>query len=69
MKDDSQENEDRLLDVQEMADEMHAKPKTVYRRIRDGKLKVFKEGGRWLIWRSVLLVYLNRPNTEGGSHA
>jgi len=56
---------DRLLKVPEIAAEMRADEKTVYRRIRDGKLKAFKEGGRWMIWRSQLLAYLN----AGGSHA
>jgi excisionase family DNA binding protein len=56
---------DRLLKIHEMAEEMQADEKTVYRRIQAGKLKAFKEGGRWMIWRSQLLAYLN----AGGSHA
>jgi excisionase family DNA binding protein len=60
-----QRERDRLLKVYEMAAEMQADEKTVYRRIRSGKLKAFKEGGRWMIWRSQLLAYLN----AGGSHA
>lgn len=56
---------DRLMKIHEIAEEMKADEKTVYRRIRDGKLKVFKEGGRWLMWRSQLLVYLN----AGSGHA
>lgn len=60
--------EDRLLDVHEIATELHAGEKTVYRRIREGKLKVIKEGGRWLMWRSELLAYLGRGESIGGSH-
>lgn len=61
-----QPERDRLLKVHEMAAEMQADEKTVYRRIQSGKLKAaFKEGGRWMIWRSQLLAYLN----AGDSHA
>lgn len=56
---------DRLLKVHEIASEMLADEKTVYRRIRDRKLAAFKEGGRWLMWRSKLLIHLNR---DGGTH-
>ena len=49
---------DRLMKIHEIAAEMKAADKTVYRRIQAGKLKVFKEGGRWMIWRSALLAYL-----------
>lgn len=59
-----QPERDHLLKVPQIALEMQADPKTVYRRIYAGKLKAFKEGGRWLIWRSQLLAYLN----AGGSH-
>lgn len=59
--------DDRLLKVPEMATEMCADEKTVYRRIRSGKLKAFREGGRWLIWRSTLRAYLGKPETDGGS--
>lgn len=59
-------DDDRLLKMHEIAAEMHAAPKTVHRRIQSGKLKAaFKEGGRWMIWRSQLLAYLN---AGGGSH-
>ena len=58
---------DRLLLVPEMAAEMRADEKTVYRRIQAGKLHAFKEGGRWVIWRSVLLAYLHKGNL-GGAH-
>jgi predicted site-specific integrase-resolvase len=61
-----QPERDRLLKVHEIATEMQADEKTVYRRIQSGKLKAaFKEGGRWMIWRSHLLAYLN----GGGSRA
>ncbi len=61
-----QPERDRLLKVPEMAAEMLADEKTVYRRLNQGKLKAaFKEGGRWMIWRSHLLVYLN----AGAGHA
>ena len=57
---------DRLLLIPEMAAEMRSSPKTVRRRIESGKLAAaFKEGGRWLIWRSELLAYLK----GGNSHA
>lgn len=56
---------DSLLKIHQIAAEMKADEKTVYRRIQSGKLKAFKEGGRWMIWRSQLLAYLN----AGGSHA
>lgn len=57
---------DRLLKIHEIATEMQADEKTVYRRIQSGKLKAFKEGGRWMIRRSELLAYL----TAGGvTHA
>ena len=56
---------DRILKIHEMADEMKAAEKTVYRRIYSGKLKAaFKEGGRWLIWRSQLMIHLK----AGGRH-
>lgn len=56
---------DSLLKIHEIAAAMQADEKTVYRRIQAGKLKAaFKEGGRWMIWRSQLLAYLN----AGGSH-
>jgi len=58
---------DRLLLVAEMAAEMRANEKTVYRRIQTGRLQAFKEGGRWVIWRSVLLAYLRKGN-PGGDH-
>ena len=61
-----QSEPDRLLKIHEMAAEMLADEKTVYRRIQAGKLKAFKEGGRWMIWRSQLLAYLN---AGGKSHA
>jgi excisionase family DNA binding protein len=50
---------DTLLKIHQIAEEMKADEKTVYRRIQSGKLKAFKEGGRWMIWRSQLLAYLN----------
>ena len=50
---------DCLLKIHQIAAEMRADEKTVYRRIQSGKLKAFKEGGRWMIWRSQLLTYLN----------
>lgn len=56
--------DDCLLKIHQIAAVMHADEKTVYRRIQAGKLKAFKEGGRWMIWRSQLLAYLN----GGGSH-
>ena len=57
---------DRLLLLPEMAVEMRSSSKTVRRRIESGKLTAaFKEGGRWLIWRSALLAYLR----AGGDHA
>lgn len=56
---------DSLLKIHQIAAEMKADEKTVYRRIQAGKLKAFKEGGRWMIWRSQLLAYLN----AGGRHA
>ena len=60
------QEKDRLLLLPEIAFEMRSSPKTVRRRIESGKLKAaFKEGGRWLIWRSALLVYLR----AGGDHA
>lgn len=60
-----QPERDSLLKIHQIAAEMNATPKTVYRRIEAGKLTAaFKEGGRWVIWRSQLLAYLN----GGGSH-
>ena len=57
---------DRLLLLPEMAAEMRSSAKTVRRRIETGKLSgAFKEGGRWVIWRSALLAYLK----PGGDHA
>ncbi len=57
---------DRLLKMHEIAAEMLAAPKTVHRRIQAGKLPAaFKEGGRWMIWRSQLLAHLKH---QGGSH-
>jgi excisionase family DNA binding protein len=56
---------DSLLKIHQIAAEMQADEKTVYRRIQAGKLKAFKEGGRWMIWRSQLLAYLN----AGDGHA
>ena len=57
---------DRLLLMPEMAVEMRSSVKTVRRRIQFGKLTAaFKEGGRWVIWRSALLAYLR----AGGDHA
>ena len=53
-----QTERDSLLKIHQMAAEMQADEKTVYRRIQAGKLKAFKEGGRWMIWRSALLAYL-----------
>lgn len=54
-----QPERDSLLKIHQIAAEMQADEKTVYRRIQAGKLKAFKEGGRWVIWRSQLLAYLN----------
>ena len=55
---------DRLMKTGEIAAEMHAANKTVYRRLSQGKLKAaFKEGGRWVIWRSALLTYLKAGET------
>jgi hypothetical protein len=45
---------DYIVKVHAIASEMDADEKTVYRRIRDGKLKAFKEGGRWVMWHSDL---------------
>lgn len=59
--------DDRLLKIPEVAAEMRADEKTVYRRIQSGKLKAQKEGGRWLVWRSVLLAYLGKPPAGGPS--
>jgi excisionase family DNA binding protein len=59
-----QTDHDCLLKIHQIADQMKADEKTVYRRIQAGKLKAFKEGGRWVIWRSQLLAYLN----AGDSH-
>lgn len=56
---------DSLLKIHQIAAQMKADERTVYRRIQAGKLKAFKEGGRWMIWRSQLLAYLN----AGGSNA
>ena len=61
-----QSSGDRLLKVHEIAMEMRADDKTVYRRIRDGKLLAQKEGGRWVMWQSALMVYLGKPVTNGG---
>lgn len=62
----AQPEPDRLLKMPEICAEMQAASKTVHRRIQAGKLKAaFKEGGRWMIWRSQLLAYLN---AGGGSH-
>jgi len=53
-----------------MAAEMRANEKTVYRRIQTGRLQAFKEGGRWVIWRSVLLAYLRKGvPVEDDAHA
>ena len=61
---------DRLLLVPEIAAEMRAGAKTVYRRIQAKDFPAFKEGGRWVIWRSALLAYLRKGNTgEGNKHA
>ena len=68
MKDERPSPDDGLLKVSEIAAEMRADEKTVYRRIQTGKLKAFKEGGRWLIRRSVLLAYLNGGEAGGTSH-
>jgi predicted DNA-binding transcriptional regulator AlpA len=62
-------DKDRLLKVPEIAAEMRADEKTVYRRIQALKLPAFKEGGRWVIWRSALLVYLRKGNSDGQHHA
>ena len=59
---------DRLLKVSEIAAEMRADEKTVYRRIQAGKLQAFKEGGRWVIWRSALLAYLHKGDFRGETH-
>ncbi len=59
---------DRLLKTHEMAAEMQADEKTVYRRIQCGKLKAFKEGGRWVIWRSALMAYLGKGEATGANH-
>lgn len=62
---------DRLLTVPEIADEMRTAQKTVYRRIQADALKgVFKEGGRWVIWRSRLHAYLRKePNYASLPHS
>jgi predicted DNA-binding transcriptional regulator AlpA len=60
---------DRLLKVPEIASEMRADEKTVYRRIQSGQLQAFKEGGRWVIWRSVLLSYLRKGTLGDGNNA
>jgi len=60
---------DRLLLLPEMADEMRSSAKTVRRRIEAGKLSsAFKEGGRWVIWRSALLAYLRKDPNGATSH-
>ena len=60
---------DRLLLLPEMAVEMRSSSKTVRRRIEAGKLTAaFKEGGRWVIWRSELLAYLHKNSSGGLSH-
>jgi excisionase family DNA binding protein len=65
-KEKSHPENDRLLLISEMAVEMRSSRKTVRRRIESGKLTAaFKEGGRWLIWRSKLLAYLG----AGGDRA
>jgi hypothetical protein len=62
-------DEDRLLLIPDMAAEMRSCSKTVRRRIESGKLKdAFKEGGRWVIWRSALLAYLHKGDFRGSSH-
>lgn len=58
--------DDRLLLLPEIASEMRSSVKTVRRRIQFGHLTAaFKEGGRWVMWRSELLAYLR----AGGHHA
>jgi len=68
MNDGCPQDSDRLLKVPEIAAEIRADEKTVYRRIQAGKLSAFKEGGRWVIWRSALLAYLGKGDARGGSH-
>ena len=67
MNAEAQLNPDKLLTVSEIAVEMRADEKTVYRRIRDGVLKARKEGGRWLMRRSALLKYLDGDEATGGA--
>lgn len=56
---------DKLLTVPEIANEMRTARKTVYRRIQADALKgVFKEGGRWVIWRSRLHSYLKKEENH-----
>jgi excisionase family DNA binding protein len=55
------------MKLPEIAVEMRCSVKTVYRRIEQKALKAFKEGGRWLVWRSDLLAYLNHAGTFQGA--
>jgi excisionase family DNA binding protein len=64
-----QTNNDPLLRIHQIAAELCADEKTVYRRIWSGKLKAFKEGGRWLMRRSALRRYLNDCVPKGGGDA
>ena len=66
MNAETQSTGDRLLKVPEIAATMRADEKTVDRRIRDGKLIARKEGGRWVMWQSALMVYLGKPVVTGG---
>jgi excisionase family DNA binding protein len=53
-----------ILTLQEVAAILRASIKTVRRRIEDGQLKAFKEGGRILVLESELEKYLQRV-TQG----
>jgi Helix-turn-helix domain len=70
MDSENQFKEERLLKIPDMAKEMCSSAKTVRRRIDSGTIKAaFKEGGRWVIWRSALLVYLrhSKPTADRGT--
>jgi excisionase family DNA binding protein len=50
----------RFLNVQEVADELRLSVETVRRRIKAGKLRSFKEGGRVLVREADLDDYIQR---------
>ncbi|BCX50203.1 excisionase family DNA-binding protein [Haloferula helveola] len=53
-------SEDEILTLRDVAERLKTSVKSVRRRIRDGHLRAFKEGGRVLVLKSDLDDYLRR---------